>query len=324
MYAKMKYDVVYVLGKGSRWNDNEIRYSIRSLKKHFKELGNVVVVGERPIWMKSVIHIPFTDNININKDARMMQKIAAACDCPKVSDDFIFFTDDIYLNKDLVFSDFKGWHEGPILYDAAIDSSDHRKIGAKTTLNRIGNWFLYVYNTGDELKKRGFSDFNYDRAHCCQPINKTEYLEIMKQWDIEHNNYTCSNIYQNCTQLFDGEDIRGRNLKIYNPLSPFELREHVNDKWVWNFSDKGLNNSIRNYLQELYPEPSEYEIIVPGTTRKEAAENWFNNGCNYDEGVVIFATLAPKNRRLLLFFEKKRKNILGDKKLKQTLKIWLR
>jgi hypothetical protein len=54
-------DLVYVLGSGSRWGDNELRYSLRSVEKHLKGYNNVYLVGDKPDWVRNVTHIPKQD-----------------------------------------------------------------------------------------------------------------------------------------------------------------------------------------------------------------------------------------------------------------------
>jgi glycosyltransferase involved in cell wall biosynthesis len=317
-------DVVYVLGKGSNWADNEIRYSIRSFKKHFTDLRNIVIVGERPVWLRGVIHIPVPDDMNVNKDARMLMKLAAACKDPRVSKRFIFCTDDTFLNKDLSFSAFTGWHCGPMMYDAQKDLEDHRSVGEKRTILKPSDWFSWVYATGYELKKRGLPDNNYDRSHCPQPVDKKEFLSILAQWDIVNNHYTCSNLYLNSSSVFKGEDIRGRNGKIYNPMTRESLREYLADKIVFNVNDRGLTEIVKNELQLLFPEPSVYELFYTSTDKRKAVETWFKNGCDYDEGLAIVTQFAPKNINLRRFLEKKKGQEIAQFKLQQTLKLWLR
>lgn len=40
-------DVVYVIGTGSKWQNNELRYSLRSICKFAKNLGDVYIVGDQ-------------------------------------------------------------------------------------------------------------------------------------------------------------------------------------------------------------------------------------------------------------------------------------
>lgn len=70
-------DVVYKLGNGSRFDDAELRYSLRSLS-NFRDLGKIYVVGKKPAWIKNVIHIPAGDPYKSNKDANIINKIILA------------------------------------------------------------------------------------------------------------------------------------------------------------------------------------------------------------------------------------------------------
>ena len=44
-------DVFYVLGSGSKWQNNEIRYSLRTLEKYGHNVGQVYIVGQRPSFI---------------------------------------------------------------------------------------------------------------------------------------------------------------------------------------------------------------------------------------------------------------------------------
>lgn len=314
-------DVVYVLGKGSRWADNEIRYSIRSFKQHFKDLRNVVIVGELPFFLRGLMHIPYPDKAGLNKDGKMMLKIMAACKSEQVSKNFVLCTDDTVLLKDLNFEDFKGWHYGPIIHNK---KDDHTAEVVNPKKKPASNWFDFVYNTGNELKSRNLPHNNYDRAHAPQPVNKQEFIEVLEKWDMVNNHYTVSNIYNNSSKLFTGEDIRGRNLKVSGPATTARLDELTAGKVCMNFSDPGLNEHMKEWLARRFPKPSEYEIFTTVAPRREAVEEWFKNGCNYDEGMAIFKQFAPKNRQLLNFFEKKKETRLGEIKMKKTLRLWMR
>ena len=54
-------DVCYVLGKGSLYDNLEIRLSLRSIEQNGSNIGRVFVVGEKPDWIQSVVHIPFEE-----------------------------------------------------------------------------------------------------------------------------------------------------------------------------------------------------------------------------------------------------------------------
>ena len=51
-------DLVYVLGKGSRWQDNELRFSLRSVSKNLSNVGQIFIVGQIPDFVKNCVHVP--------------------------------------------------------------------------------------------------------------------------------------------------------------------------------------------------------------------------------------------------------------------------
>ena len=319
-FSARTHDIVYVLGTGSSWGNNEIRISIRSFAKYFKNLRNIVVVGERPVFLDEIIHIPYEDKMGINKDARMMLKIKAACQDPRVSENFILCTDDTLLLSAISAEEINGWHDGPINYDSEIDQREHSGSSSK----RPSEWYQYVKNTGLELKHRNLPDNNYDRAHAPQPINKKEFLEILSDWNMTSNRYTISNIYNNSSKIFKGESISGENVKIYFPVSVQQLDEEVKDKICMNYNDAGLDQNLKQWLYAKFSQCSKYERFITDPNRMTTVQNWFKNGCNYDEGVKIFQYFAPKNRTLQIFFEKKKGDVRAEQKLKYTLQLWLR
>ncbi len=85
-------DIVYPLGKGSVWKNNELRYSLRSFEKFAIGIRNVYLVGEFPDWINGIINLPCKDGPN--KEINIANKIYTACLDPNLSDDFIFANDD--------------------------------------------------------------------------------------------------------------------------------------------------------------------------------------------------------------------------------------
>jgi len=92
-----KLDLVYILGTGSRWKNNEIRFSLRSAEKYF-EFGNVFIVGELPDWIQGVEHIKYPDKTN-NKIFNAIDKYTEAAKCGKISKSFILMNDDFFFMK---------------------------------------------------------------------------------------------------------------------------------------------------------------------------------------------------------------------------------
>lgn len=103
-------DIVYILGTGSKFNDEEIRYSLRSLKNlpHKK----VFIIGEKPDFISDkVIHIPAEDPYQ-NKQRNAFHKLSIACNTRDISKDFILMNDDFFILKEI--KEVKTFHKGSI------------------------------------------------------------------------------------------------------------------------------------------------------------------------------------------------------------------
>ena len=110
-----RIDVVYSLGTGSNWDNNEIRYSLRSLERYAKGLGKIFIVGEFPLFLcKDIQHIKAHDmfNPNQNADGNIITKVLAACAQQSLSENFMFINDDHILLKKLTLSSLPAFHKG--------------------------------------------------------------------------------------------------------------------------------------------------------------------------------------------------------------------
>ena len=79
MNQNVQYDLVIPLGMGSIWQDNEIRYCIRSFVKYFSQLGKIFIVGSHPDFLKwhypRLIHVPCSNPFTANKDANIIYRV---------------------------------------------------------------------------------------------------------------------------------------------------------------------------------------------------------------------------------------------------------
>ena len=91
--AREKIDVVIPLSAGSRHGDAELRYALRSMCRHFEDLGRVWVIGPWPAWLRGVEHIPARDD-HSSKDINIIRKLELACRQEKLSERFVFWSDD--------------------------------------------------------------------------------------------------------------------------------------------------------------------------------------------------------------------------------------
>lgn len=162
MSIDMSIDLVYILGSGSRWNDNEIRYSLRSMQRHLRFFNRVFIVGRLPEFLTNVIHIPAEDDGN-SKEHNICRKIAVACRDVRVSRRFLMCNDDHFLLTPHVAPAFPFYYDGEL--QALLSRTDRTKpygIAISNTIKHL---------TGCRLK-------NYD-VHCPVVYNKTDFLNYL-------------------------------------------------------------------------------------------------------------------------------------------------
>jgi hypothetical protein len=237
-------DVVYVLGIGSRFYDLELKYSLRSIEKHLKDVGNVYIVGEPPWFEHNCIHIPM-DDWSPCKEKNILSKIKEACSTHSISDTFLFFNDDHFLNQDHSADTF------PNYYNKSLE-------GLLSRTNPQSSYRISVKNTIDHLLSRNSTTHNFD---CHTPIryNRQSFLDINSTipWEEQRNGFTIKSLYGNLMNL---DKVQFNDIKIndHRPLN--ELKQSVADSPVFSIGDTGLEGGqIQILLQHLYPDKCKYE-----------------------------------------------------------------
>jgi len=122
-------DIVYVLGKGSLSNNDEIRYSLRSIEKYCSDIGNVIIVGDEVDFLKGVLFIKMEDTYN-KPWKNVFDKVRAVCMEESVSDDFLLMNDDFFAFDSFIASEVpfyanKGGNGGA---SGTIDFATHKPI----------------------------------------------------------------------------------------------------------------------------------------------------------------------------------------------------
>lgn len=290
-------DVVYPLGTGSRWANNELRYSIRSVIKHFTNLRNIVVIGEKPRWLTQCIHIALGDLES--KDVNIRHKLKAACNDNRISETFIYAADDKFMTEDLSLDDLDGWSYGKIVENESA-----------TGWNKINS------QTAQALKAKKKPVQDYNKAHAFQPIEKKSFLRVIDQYNDPE--LLAANLYLNNTTKFKGRNCRKFHVKIHEPLSQAEIIKALDKAKSFNINEEGLNDAMKETLMVLYPYTSYCEIYGHKDDPYSDYQAWLENK-NFWEGVKLIEK-HTRNRNLLRFFLKKGESPKTQKKLEMNLK----
>lgn len=220
----------YVLGSGSRWQDNEIRYSIRSVLK-FHPDAIIHIFGEKPRWYDGLhTYVPdATPYAQLNQ----WKKLEAAC---RVYEEFVYMDDDFFLLEPFEPKHYK-WgtlHE----YQAGVDPRSA--------------WGQVVVNT-----YKAMPDAERHLLHVPLPIISENFLKIGALYPqrYEPPSLVPRQIYCHHETAFEVAEIRDCKINRTLDLERIEGRPF--------FSTGDNVHRMQPLLERLYPTPSPYENILP-------------------------------------------------------------
>ncbi len=234
-----KIDVVYPIGDGSIWDNNELRYSIRSVEKNFLDLGRIWIVGRKPDWLTGVCWIPMEDVHKHNKDANLIDKVLAACRAG-VTEQFVFCSDDQIFLKPIRFSEMRALHYG--------DLTGRDKWAS-------GSWWRRLRATRDVLLGRGLSTVKNFDSHCPTPYNREKFMALMPTFDYAPPpGFTINTLYC-CAAGVDGEKVGRKKVTAEAKQNDADkIREGMNGRWYLGYNDGGLTDGLKKVLAEMFGE----------------------------------------------------------------------
>lgn len=251
-----KIDLVYKIGQGcSMQNHGELRYSIRSAVRHFKDLGNIYIVGFKPNWLDAsrIVHIPLIDCYESNKDANLINKLIAACIHRSVSHHFLNMSDDYFFLEDMAVEDFKVAFYNNEIVDTAI-----KKL---TNGQQITKWERRVLATCNTLMQRGYKSNCYE-VHSPVLIDSKVYPFTVLNYNYAFENGYCGNtLYYNSINAESKEIDKNRICRLLiKPLDFNELEQSLANKKLFNYTINSFSNIVERYLSDRFNVKSEFEI----------------------------------------------------------------
>ena len=304
--GKKAVDILYVLGEGSCWNNNEIRFSLRSVEKNRRNFRKVFIVGSMPKFLKNVIHIPVQDIYNpaINPDGNIIHKVLQACKDDRLSNDFLFMNDDYLVLKPVDASTIPAYHKG-----------DCRNFSEKYFT--AGFWRTRLERTYKELRDRGLSTFHYD-GHVPILMNKNWFPEIMKMFDYgKGKGYTMKSLYGNMV-YGKGAPIGSVKKVIFKPYRLEEYDQKFSDCTFASVNDHGMTPYYKRWVYSKFPDASSFE--KDPENKSLTALKWFNSDRDIDTGISIYQQYGPSGN-VKKYFQRHRYSLKIQKLEKHMHKL---
>lgn len=229
----MKINLLYVLGPSSlsKWNNNEIRYSLRSMNA--ANVGWVGIAGpEMPAFLTGIDHIKVAHRPDGNRYQNTQRQILAACVKEHVPDDMVLFNDDFMVRSP------ETWNWTPT----------HR--GAVLKRDTPNVWKKSIIDTVKWLEALGIpKPINYE-GHTPFPFSK------MRAKDVLENMLKEKEILQFRTAYGNVNHIGGKQ-------SPNAKREDPT-KWPADFPFWSLpsepSEKAKRFLERWLSKPSRWEV----------------------------------------------------------------
>lgn len=170
-------DVLYLLGGGACDIDNRpLRWSLRSLAKHAKNVGRVIVCGYIPDWLSDeVVKVDCGPVPGLGKHWNMLNGIHEAAEQAKIEGDFLVSSDDHYLCKDCDLTEWPRYWRGCNLPTVEY---------AKRKRGRISDYCKNLIKTSCILNQNGLST----RAACLHLNTWANPVDVNAAWEFANNN----------------------------------------------------------------------------------------------------------------------------------------
>ena len=286
-------DVVYPIGKGSSWKNNELRFSLRSIEKFGINVGKIFIVGELPDFLsgEDIIHIKADDIFNpqVNADGNIIHKVLAACADNRLSEDFLFINDDHILLKPTVLKEIPNFHKG-----------DMRTF--PDSYWTINHWRKRLKNTMDILIEKGASTLHFD-CHTPIVINRKAFTDMISHFNYQEGiGFTMKSIYGNYLEPENNKLLTNEKKTVFKGLDEAQLNSRLLDCSFLAFNDSGLNQHLKIFLYQEFPDASRWET---GDIEDKTIEiyRWVHGDRNYLKGVNLFEKYLKVTNLIKLFKE---------------------
>lgn len=219
-------DAVYPYNHKSLWEYKEIGYSIKSLRK-FTTIDKIFTVGDDI----GQIHLPY--NQTQHPAVNIWEKCLHACKDDRVSDPFLFISDDHYFIKQVDIETYPNYYyfdmeQYPYLHKTVPGGHSYWDLVTKT-YNLLGNVLFF-------------------NVHCPVIIHKQRLYDIYRKYQDEL--YTGLGLLFKTTYLngLPGVQMDDYKTKVNEPYDSVKLK--CKDRHVFSTCDI-VSGGVRQFLSEI-------------------------------------------------------------------------
>lgn len=244
-------DLLYLLGPGSKHNDTELKYSLRSIMANCAGYDRIFLVGRKPTWMNDRIRFVPCDDPYDCTHKNMMHKILHVCHHTDISDLFVMQGDDHFYVKPYDFSKIQPYEKGEL----PTQFKEH-EIAPKYRTSLI--------DTRDWLIKHGLPYMNASQ-HCGQPFLRSLILETEQAlwqpafrfpYGLESSSLMASLLVHHGIMEYQHREDR----KLAHFDGERGLLERIGPNFCFSIYDRAFEFGIEAILEKWFPVQSPYEV----------------------------------------------------------------
>lgn len=236
-------DVLYIVGTGSKFGNEELKYSLRSLETYAKDFGRVFITGFCPPFIdKNKVIYTKEDDIGrptINHWWKVRQTIQKT----EISNTFVLMYDDIFFVKPIELSNYPFYQRG-LLYNNNSGGNLYRES---------------VIKASQFLVAEGCTQYNCE-LHIPCIYDRIKFMEldpIYEKLKKDPIGMVVRSVYANyCSQEDIPEEPR-KDIKLR--LSTDVVEEMVGDADCFSVSDWVYQCDTQRWLKEHFPNKSRWE-----------------------------------------------------------------
>lgn len=246
-------DILYVIGRGSDWNNNELRYSLRSLEKFGRNIGRVFIVGYCPDFINKAVvtFIPCEDEYDA-KHKNILRCIEKAVATSDIADDFLLSSDDHFYIRETDFDNYPIFRKGVLPAYVKPDDKHHE-------------YTQSLVSTSMVLKAAGLTAHNFS-WHGNTHFNKSLFRDPQFEAMCDLSFAMTGGCEPTCLMLnfalakrpFDWVDRHDR--KYGDETTKAEFENGLGERECFSCSSNVMRTYCATYLQQTFPDKSKYEL----------------------------------------------------------------
>jgi hypothetical protein len=244
---------------GSKWDNNELRYCLRSIEKYATGYDRIFIIGETPGFLVGAVDLngpgdcgqsPLPSlvtrhchDIVGNKEARIAHKIFWAFQHTDIADNAVLF------NDDYVLIDRAGLGNLPCYHRESLQAAAKRHPDE-------GYWRA-LKNTHQALSAAGKPTWHYD-IHVPMILERQKFLGLEKWWQQSLKSpvgLAMKSTYAN--NVLDQPGPLIHDFKLRGPCPNIDAA--IAGRWCFSYCDSGLTPQLKQWLANKFPEPSQWE-----------------------------------------------------------------